>query len=153
MFSVWPGFIIWKLQMPTWKRVSGMGLLSIGVASCIFAFIKLYSNTTLLGVSDPIVQLDRVLQIALWNSIENDFVLIAACLPAAPPIIRACSRALRRRTLSAPPRNTYSFSRRLKVPGPYSDIISVELVTNAQKPGRWNSNGGVNGSAVSDGYK
>ncbi|PYI29050.1 hypothetical protein BP00DRAFT_448750 [Aspergillus indologenus CBS 114.80] len=139
LFSIWPGFIIWKLQMPTWKRVSAMGLMSIGIASCIFAFIKLYSNTTLLGVNDPIVQLDRVLQIALWNSIENVFVLIAACLPAAPPIIRAFSRALRRRTLKASPRKAYSFSRKLKVPGPYSDIISVELVHNAQKPGGWNS--------------
>ncbi|RAH70082.1 uncharacterized protein BO66DRAFT_438443 [Aspergillus aculeatinus CBS 121060] len=153
LFSVWPGFIIWNLQMPTWKRVSAMGLMSIGIASCIFAFIKLYSNTTLFGVSDPIVELDRALRIALWNRVENEFVLTAACLPAAPPIIRACSRALRRSGLSTSPSNMYGYSRKPKVPGPYSDITTVELVTNAQKPGRWNSTGEGNGSSVSEGFK
>lgn len=35
--------------------------------------------------------------IAIWNSIENDFVLSTACLPAVPPVLRLCKSIFRRK--------------------------------------------------------
>ncbi|KAF2491169.1 hypothetical protein BU16DRAFT_595958 [Lophium mytilinum] len=88
-FAIYPGFVIWNLQLPRWKKVSTIGLMSLGIAAFIFAVVKVSSNATLLG--DPTLNqlYTRALHIGLWNSIENDFVLIAACLPSVRPLLKA----------------------------------------------------------------
>ncbi|KAF2634159.1 hypothetical protein P280DRAFT_512095 [Massarina eburnea CBS 473.64] len=89
IFALYPGFMIWKLQMSLWKRLSTMGFMGLGLLAFAFGTIKVHGNSTLLG--DPKLNelLTKALHVALWNSIENDFVLIAACLPSVPPLFRA----------------------------------------------------------------
>ncbi|KAI9685245.1 MAG: hypothetical protein M1822_004618 [Bathelium mastoideum] len=90
LFAVYPGFVIWKLQMPLWKRLSTMAFMGLGIGSFALAVIKVYSNSTLLGNPSLTKVYKDALHIGLWNSIENDFILIAACMPSVPPFIIAC---------------------------------------------------------------
>lgn len=55
-----------------------------------FAVVKVSSNTSLLG--DPTLNqlYTRALNIGLWNSIENDLIMVAACLPSTRPLLKAC---------------------------------------------------------------
>jgi hypothetical protein len=32
VFAVYPGFVIWKLQLPLWKKLSTIGFMGLGVA-------------------------------------------------------------------------------------------------------------------------
>lgn len=45
---------------------------------------------------------DDGIYIGIWNSIENDFVLSAACLPAVPPVIRLFKSKIPTRKQAAP---------------------------------------------------
>jgi hypothetical protein len=45
---------------------------------------------------------DDGIYIGIWNSIENDFVLSAACLPAVPPVIRLFTSKIPTRKQAAP---------------------------------------------------
>ncbi|KAJ5267454.1 hypothetical protein N7478_010262 [Penicillium angulare] len=94
-FSIYPGVVIWNLNMATWKRVNAVALMSLGFISFAFAIRKLYSNTTLLGNPDIITLLFDAIQIGIWNNIENAFVLSAACLPAVPPVFRVFRNAVK----------------------------------------------------------
>ncbi|KAF2185360.1 hypothetical protein K469DRAFT_688145 [Zopfia rhizophila CBS 207.26] len=90
VFAIYPGFIISRLQLPLWKKLSTIGFMGLGVAAFAFAVVKVYSNTTLLGNPTLNELYTKALHIGLWNSIENDFVLIAACLPSVRPVFKAC---------------------------------------------------------------
>ncbi|KAK7180425.1 hypothetical protein DPSP01_001799 [Paraphaeosphaeria sporulosa] len=88
VFALYPGFVIWGLQLPLWKRLSTMGFMCLGVGAFAFAVVKVTSNTTLLGEPTVTEFAQKALHIALWNSIENDFVMLAACLPSVRPVLR-----------------------------------------------------------------
>ncbi|KAF2811305.1 uncharacterized protein BDZ99DRAFT_569388 [Mytilinidion resinicola] len=89
-FAIYPGFIIWNLQLPRWKKLSTIGFMGLGIAAFAFAVVKVSSNATLLGKPTLNELYTRALHIGLWNSIENEFVLIAACLPSVRPLLKAC---------------------------------------------------------------
>ena len=36
-FSIYPSIVIWDLQMPTWKKLSTMALMSLGLALVPFS--------------------------------------------------------------------------------------------------------------------
>ncbi|PCG90969.1 Hypothetical protein PENO1_096410 [Penicillium occitanis (nom. inval.)] len=101
-FSVWPASVIWNLNMPLQRRLGTMALMGLGIASFAFAIVKLISNTTLLGNPDALKLLYDGIYIGIWNSIENDFVLSAACLPAVPPVIRLFTSKIPTRKQAAP---------------------------------------------------
>ncbi|KAJ5587720.1 uncharacterized protein N7459_003485 [Penicillium hispanicum] len=160
-FTVYPSVIIWRLQMPKWTRISTIALMGLGFASFAFAIVKLWANTRLMKAQDtvgiiseshprlsvrsrsnlPVVDCVRI---AMWSSIENDFVLSAACLPAVPPCIRASRAFLRSHSLlgSRPYRNsilTFRSSRRSTQP----DSGATELVRHGEPPGMWGIKVGV----------
>lgn len=56
--------------------------------------VKVHWNSSLLGNPNLIDLYIDALHIGLWNSVENDFVLIAACLPSVPPVFVASARRL-----------------------------------------------------------
>lgn len=55
-----------------------------------FAVIKVLANTSLIGNPTLNELYTKALHIGLWNSIENDFVMVAACLPSVRPLFKAC---------------------------------------------------------------
>ncbi|OAK93510.1 hypothetical protein IQ06DRAFT_382835 [Phaeosphaeriaceae sp. SRC1lsM3a] len=89
-FALYPGFVLWKLQMPLWKKLSTMAFMGLGVLAFAFAVVKVSSNTSLLGTPTLHQLYTNALHIGLWNSIENDFIIIAACLPSVRPLFKAC---------------------------------------------------------------
>ncbi|KAL4886385.1 hypothetical protein BJY04DRAFT_213156 [Aspergillus karnatakaensis] len=156
-FSIWPGVVIWKLKLSTSRKLTAMALMSVGFASSAFAFVKVHANTELIGVSDSLLYLDKALRIALWNSIENDFVMIAACLPASSPVFRAAHRVWCTWTGSSsggsssssyqyPGMHGYTRSSKRKPADPWT----LELVSNVDAPGECNpaSIQDLNGSGV-----
>jgi len=54
-----------------------------------FGLVKVANKSTLLGAPDLNKLLTDALHIGLWNSIENDFVLMAAFLPSVRPLFRS----------------------------------------------------------------
>ncbi|KAL8703544.1 MAG: hypothetical protein Q9201_003274 [Fulgogasparrea decipioides] len=148
-FSVYPCIVVWGLQMATWRKLSTMALMSLGFASFAFAIVKLVSNTALLGSPDINKVLYNGIQIGIWNSIENDFVLSAACLPSVPPFFRACKTFFE--THTSPFEHTYLTS--FRSPKPPSrprhadDNWATELAHNAELPG---TSGGKNGNDYSE---
>ncbi|KAJ5093607.1 hypothetical protein N7456_009468 [Penicillium angulare] len=44
-----------------------------------------------------------VINFSIWNGIENDFVLSAACLPSIPPVCRFVRSFFKTRILGMPP--------------------------------------------------
>jgi hypothetical protein len=55
-----------------------------------FAVVKVSSNTSLLGTPTLNQLYTNALHIGLWNSIENDLIIVAACLPSTRPLFKAC---------------------------------------------------------------
>ncbi|KAJ5084028.1 hypothetical protein NUU61_008607 [Penicillium alfredii] len=93
-FTIYPIIVIWNLQMPVENKISAMALMSLGVASFAFAIVKLYCNILISDANSTFDILYACIRFVMWSSIENDFVLSAACLPASPPFFRACKRVL-----------------------------------------------------------
>jgi len=88
-FAMYPAFVIWKLQLPMWKKLSTMVLMGLGLASFALGVVKVANNGSLLGTPTLNQLYTDALHIGLWNSLENDFVMIAACLPLVPPLFVA----------------------------------------------------------------
>lgn len=147
-FSVYPSIIIWRLQMPTWKRISTMALMGLGYASFALAVVKLKANTTLLVESPDVNQiLYHTIHICIWNGIENDFVLSAACLPSVPPTFRACKLFLNTHISSLSRRRTHRVSfNSLKLSSRSDrpdDTLAIELARNCEPPGTRETQSGV----------
>ncbi|KAF2662349.1 hypothetical protein K491DRAFT_175281 [Lophiostoma macrostomum CBS 122681] len=87
-FALYPGFVIWRLNMPKWQKLSTMGFMGLGVAAFAVAVVKVTSITTLLGKPTLNQLYTGALHTALWNSIENDLIITAACLPSIRPLLR-----------------------------------------------------------------
>lgn len=141
-FSVYPSIVVWGLQMPTWKKLSTMALMGLGFASFAFAVVKLVSNTVLLGHPDVVQLLYSGIRIGIWNSIENDFVLSAACLPSVPPFFRACKLYVKTQiTLFSQRTHPTSFSslKSSSRSGKQDDNLAIELAHNGELPGTWGS--------------
>ncbi|CAF9922052.1 MAG: hypothetical protein GOMPHAMPRED_002477 [Gomphillus americanus] len=91
-FAVYPGAVVWQLKLPMWKKLSTIAFMGLGLAAFAFAVTKVSNNATLLGNPNLVELYTHALHIGLWNSIEGDFVLIAACLPGARPWFKSNKR-------------------------------------------------------------
>ncbi|KAL9608657.1 MAG: hypothetical protein Q9167_006524 [Letrouitia subvulpina] len=119
-----------------------MALMGLGFASFAVAVVKLIANTTLLGNPDVNTLLFNGIRIAIWNSIENDFVLSAAFLPTTPPFFRVCKAFVETHvTTSTRSINPISFKflKKSGRPCKYDDNLAIELAHNGELPGTWES--------------
>jgi hypothetical protein len=105
-----------------------------------FAVVKVSANTSLLGEPTLNELFTKALHIGLWNSIENDFVLIAACLPSVRPLFAACGVFTRTHlTASKPTRVTSSSESQYSLKGSegrehHDDHASASQLTPSTKP-------------------
>ncbi|KAL9619122.1 MAG: hypothetical protein Q9160_006211 [Pyrenula sp. 1 TL-2023] len=132
-FSIYPGVVVWGLQMPSWKKLSTMALMSLGLVCFAIAVVKLKSNTLLLGDPDVNKLIYEGIRIGIWNSIENDFVLSAACLPAVPPFFRA-SKLLAKKQFTSLSRRTYVSINSFGRMSGRDDAQAMELASNGELP-------------------
>ncbi|KAF2009122.1 hypothetical protein BU24DRAFT_429047 [Aaosphaeria arxii CBS 175.79] len=91
LFALYPGYMIWGLKMPLWKKISTICFMSLGFLAFAFATVKVVNNGSLLGNPTIVELFTKVIHIGLWNSLENDFIIIAACLPSTRPLFRRCN--------------------------------------------------------------
>ncbi|MCJ1405544.1 hypothetical protein MMC11_008772 [Xylographa trunciseda] len=76
--------IIWKLQMPLRKKIELSLILSTGLFACICACIKISYLPALETVGADFTW-DTV-ALFIWNTVEINVVIIAACIPALRPV-------------------------------------------------------------------
>lgn len=93
-------------------------------SSFALGVVKVVNSATLLGTPTLTDLYTDALHIGLWNSLENDFVMIAACLPSIMPFVAFCERFIKRSHL-------------LKSPSRQNDVEehALEIVRNGQLPG------------------
>ncbi|KXG47449.1 uncharacterized protein PGRI_013190 [Penicillium griseofulvum] len=99
-FSVYPAIVVWKLQMARWKKISTIGLMSLGLVAFAFSVVKLYFMTFLLDGPQPLDLIYLCAQLGIWNRIENDFVLMVGLLPFVPAFFQACTNRNKTHTSS-----------------------------------------------------
>ncbi len=110
-------------------------------SSFAFALVKVSNNATLLGNPNLTELYTNALHIGLWNSIENDFVLIAASLPSVPPVFVACTRftgtKLSFRSLKSRPHHIpleeHKIARNGQLPGSTDQVIHVNYDFSLQR--------------------
>lgn len=74
---------------------------------------------------------DHAIEIGIWNSIENDFVISAACLPAVPPFLRAFKKGLKTHISTSRSRSSYIKSNSGSIPlGRKDEEGGTELVSH-----------------------
>jgi len=93
--------------------------------------VKVSSNASLLGNPTLTEVYTHALHIGLWNSIENDLIIIAACLPAVPPLFVALKRTIKTRTL----RSTFTSLKSTPTPKARVEEYALEIARNGQPPG------------------
>ncbi|KAJ5084749.1 hypothetical protein NUU61_009328 [Penicillium alfredii] len=145
-FSVYPAIVVWRLQMPLWKKMSTIGLMGLGLVAFVFSIIKLYYMTFLLDGPGPLDLIYLCAQLGIWNRIENDFVLMVGLLPFVPPFIKSCSQFTKKHLTINSQRHKssqYSTLASQKQDTRVNDNLELELTAHAQKPGlgdTWSDN-------------
>jgi len=137
-FAVYPGFVLWHLQMPVWKKLGTMALMGLGLAAFAIGVIKVSGNSSLLGNPNLLEVYTHALHIGLWNSIENDLIICAACLPGVPPLFIAARRSV---TIRSTFNSLGPTSSTAKVP---DEEYALEIARNGQRPG--SSDQGIHGN-------
>ncbi|MCJ1282166.1 hypothetical protein MMC26_001489 [Xylographa opegraphella] len=76
--------IIWKLQMPLRKKIELSMILSTGLFACVCACVKMSYLPALETIGADFTW-DTV-TLFIWNTVEINVVIIAACIPALRPV-------------------------------------------------------------------
>ncbi|KAL8782145.1 MAG: hypothetical protein Q9213_005649 [Squamulea squamosa] len=81
--AILPASIVWKLQMEIRKKLALCVLLGMGVFAGICATIKTAHLRTTTHKEDMTWKLPQYL---LWNALEVNIIIIAACIPTLRPL-------------------------------------------------------------------
>ncbi|KAM0340330.1 hypothetical protein ACHAPU_010543 [Fusarium lateritium] len=86
VLAVVPIHAFWKLQMRLQEKLETAFLLGLTFLSAIFTAIKVYSMANFYGSKSSDMLYD-VVSLILWGLIENNVVIIAACVPTLRPLL------------------------------------------------------------------
>ncbi|KAI0469326.1 hypothetical protein F4859DRAFT_487718 [Xylaria cf. heliscus] len=81
--SVYPGVVLYKIQLPTRKKIALSAALGIGSISTVVAVYKI---TTL----DSLASVDFTYDssgLTIWTIVEGSVIIIAACIPLLQPLV------------------------------------------------------------------
>ncbi|KAI4245225.1 MAG: hypothetical protein L6R40_002582 [Gallowayella cf. fulva] len=81
--AIMPASIVWKLQMEVRKKLALCALLGLGVFAGVCAAIKTANLRTMTYKQDLTWKLPQYL---LWNALEVNIIIIAACIPTLRPL-------------------------------------------------------------------
>ncbi|KAI1378049.1 hypothetical protein F4677DRAFT_414299 [Hypoxylon crocopeplum] len=84
VLASFPIYLLWNLQMKRSRKISAMMIMALGFFASIFAITK----ATQLGVSHSKDGTWDAFWFYILAYLEVDFVIIAACAPALPKLIR-----------------------------------------------------------------
>ncbi|PTU19741.1 hypothetical protein P175DRAFT_0547648 [Aspergillus ochraceoroseus IBT 24754] len=124
VLAVYPLFTISRLQMATKVKV-GLGfVLSLGIIAMGAAIIKTVHLAALSSRTDYTWDM---IELTIWVTVEQYFIILAASIPALTPLFNIAVRY--RSTKRTSTRNTkrigVGYSRQLSRPQPYSHFASV----------------------------
>ncbi|PGH02831.1 hypothetical protein GX51_04443 [Blastomyces parvus] len=83
--------LIWKLQMPTTKKILVSSLFLLGTFVCIVSIVRIKFMGDLAKAKDVTFIL---VNIFLWSFVEPCIGIVCACLPTLRPLLQRWSRAL-----------------------------------------------------------
>ncbi|KAL8683155.1 MAG: hypothetical protein Q9186_000868 [Xanthomendoza sp. 1 TL-2023] len=83
VLAAMPASIVWKLQMAKRKKIALCALLGMGVFAGICATIKTVHLRVMTHKEDITWKLPQFL---LWNALEVNIIIIAACIPTLRPL-------------------------------------------------------------------
>ncbi|KAL8906492.1 MAG: hypothetical protein Q9171_006253 [Xanthocarpia ochracea] len=83
VLAIIPVSIVWKLQMDVKKKLALCALLGLGIFAGICATIKTAHLRSMTQKEDMTWKLPQFL---LWNSVEVNIIIVAACIPTLRPL-------------------------------------------------------------------
>ncbi|MCJ1401369.1 hypothetical protein MMC11_004581 [Xylographa trunciseda] len=78
--------LLWRLQLPIWKKLGLLVMFSLGVLTCIITLLRIIKieNTNLVG-TDPTI---TGAIIAQWSILEPTIGIVNSCFPTIRPVLQ-----------------------------------------------------------------
>lgn len=83
----YPMPILWKLQMPTSKKLIVSGIISIGLMATVFSVLRLASTFNTSEIEFEINLTQSLVATCLYGGLETQVGIFSACLPLMQPVI------------------------------------------------------------------
>ncbi|KAJ5587181.1 uncharacterized protein N7459_002946 [Penicillium hispanicum] len=90
--AIYPGVILFRLQMSIRKKIALTAALGLGSAAAACAMVKC---AQLKGLTDVADSTYGAVSLVIWTNVEADVVVMAACIPTLQPILEIILRKLR----------------------------------------------------------
>ncbi|RDW82530.1 hypothetical protein BP6252_03642 [Coleophoma cylindrospora] len=81
----YPVPIIWKLHMPTSKKLAVIAILMLGSFVCVASIVRLINLNDLIHATDTTWTMGPVF---IWSCVEPYVGILCACLPTFAPLVR-----------------------------------------------------------------
>ncbi|KAI1305543.1 hypothetical protein F5Y03DRAFT_406410 [Xylaria venustula] len=81
--SVYPAVVLYKIHIPTKKKIALSAALSIGSVSTVVAIYKITVLDSLASVDFTYDNCD----LTIWTIVEGSVIIIAACIPILQPLV------------------------------------------------------------------
>ncbi|KAI1394728.1 hypothetical protein F4819DRAFT_480774 [Hypoxylon fuscum] len=81
--SIYPGIVLYKIQLPTKKKIALSAALGIGSISTVVAIYKITVLDSLASVDFTYDSCD----LTIWTIVEGSVIIIAACIPLLQPLL------------------------------------------------------------------
>ncbi|OTA56509.1 hypothetical protein K449DRAFT_162307 [Hypoxylon sp. EC38] len=113
--SIYPGVVLYKIQLPTKKKIALSAALGIGSISTVVAVYKITVLDSLASVDFSYDNCD----LTIWTIVEGSVITIAACIPLLQPLLE------RIRNRPWPTKGTGQSSS--QTPGSHQGYADIEL--------------------------
>ncbi|KAK4870119.1 hypothetical protein LT330_005173 [Penicillium expansum] len=90
--AIYPGIVLFKLQMSLCKKIALTAALGLGAIAAATAMVKCAQIKGLADQSDPTFS---TVPLVVWTNVEANVVVIAACIPTLQPILEIILRRLK----------------------------------------------------------
>ncbi|KAJ5958956.1 uncharacterized protein N7479_006106 [Penicillium vulpinum] len=90
--AIYPGMVLYKLQMSLRKKIALTAALGMGSIAAAVAMVKCAQIKGLADQTDPTY---GTVSLVLWTNVEANVVVIAACIPTLQPMLELILRKLK----------------------------------------------------------
>ncbi|KOS43194.1 hypothetical protein ACN38_g5926 [Penicillium nordicum] len=90
--AIYPGVVLFKLQMSLRKKIALTAALGLGAIAAATAVVKCAQIKGLADQTDPTFS---TVSLVVWTNVEANVVVIAACIPTLQPMLELILRKLK----------------------------------------------------------
>ncbi|CAG8084887.1 unnamed protein product [Penicillium nalgiovense] len=90
--AIYPGVVLFKLQMSLRKKIALTAALGLGSIAAATAIVKC---TQIKGLADQTDPTFSTVPLVVWTNVEANVVVIAACIPTLQPMLELILRKLK----------------------------------------------------------